>query len=107
MAKRRKNTGFVFVDKAWFNQTLRGLFGLDRTETLENVHLMIGEIEVNEALGVWLKDTKTSVLRKDGAEVKMDFLVPWRFVVGVGLSEDDAIPSRVGFVGNEHVTILK
>jgi hypothetical protein len=100
----KEATGYVFVEKRWFESSLRQLLGLPKSTSEATVHLLIGEMQDGEPHGVWMRGVKSKVLRRDGAETTMDFLVPWLYIVGLGRTEDPANP--VGFSGPD-VTILK
>jgi hypothetical protein len=98
-----KPIAFLFVDKGWYESSLGRLLGKPKSESRHSVHLLIGEMKDDaDPQGVWMKGVKTSMLRQDGAETEMDFLVPWAFVVGLGRTKG---PTKTAGFG-PNVTIL-
>lgn len=104
MAKR--STGFVFVDKTWYDTSLCILLGKPESKSAAPTHLLVGEMDCSpEGRGVWMKGVKTSVLRHDRVETDLDFLIPWRFVVGLGSTDDPSNLMR--FTSGPGVTVLE
>ena len=96
---------FVFVDKNWFNSTLRGLLAVPKSESPTNVHLLIGAVkDASHHHGLWMTGIRTNVLRTDGATLSMDFLVPWGVIFGFGTVDGSGqVPADYKA---EHATIL-
>jgi hypothetical protein len=106
MAKRRETTAVVFVDQTWYDNSLRFLIGKPKSTSTTGVHLLIGELrdDTNHPIGVWFRDVPSPHVR-DGAVVKMEYLVPWKVVLGVGLVNESK-PQPIGFEPGAF-TILK
>lgn len=104
MSKRKLTTAVVFVDKSWYDSTLRFLLDKSPSRSTEEVHILVGALkDAGDTVGLWMSGLKTKEV-KPGVEVAMELLIPWRYVVAVGLI-DEANP-RIGFEGGD-VTILK
>jgi hypothetical protein len=97
VAKKRETTAVVFVEKNWYDDTLRFLIDKPKSTSTNGVHLLIGELrdDTNDPVGVWFRDVPSPHVR-DGAVVKMDYLVPWKVVLGVGLVPEGD-PLKIGF----------
>jgi hypothetical protein len=98
MAKKRETTAVVFVDKDWYDNTLRFLIGFPKSTSTTDVHLLIGELRdgTDDPFGVWFREVPSPHIR-DGAVVKMEYMVPWRVVLGIGLVLESNPPRPIGF----------
>jgi hypothetical protein len=106
MAKHRETTAVVFVEKVWYDDTLRFLIGETQSTSTTGVHLLIGELrdDTTDPRGLWFRNVPSPHV-KDGAVVKLEYMVPWRVVLGVGLV-DESNPQPIGFQPGAF-TILK
>ena len=103
------NTGFVIVSKDWFDTPgVYQLIGRGRPRrSTGDAHTLIGPVsDANNHLGLWLGPIGTTELTTDGSPVVMRFLIPWRFVLGLGVETDSSKPRSVGFNTNDNTTIL-
>jgi hypothetical protein len=97
MAKRREITAVVFVRKDWYDDTLRLLIGKPKSTSANDTHILIGELRdsTDDPHGIWFRDVPSPHVRDDGV-VKMEFMVPWSVVLGVGLV-DESGAQTIGF----------
>jgi hypothetical protein len=100
-------TAVVFVEKDWYDNTLRFLLGTTKSGSTNGAHLLQGELlDAQHHAGVWFKNVPSKHV-KDGMTVRMDYMVPWKVILGVGLvpeSEEEEI--TLGFKPNA-ITSLK
>jgi hypothetical protein len=106
MAKRPKTTAIVFLEKGWFDQTLARIVGKKSSSGAGGVHLVIAPLKsVGEAEGLWVRGVTGRMLTSAGSELTMEFMIPWRVILGLGLV-DESDTASIGFKGDD-VTILK
>jgi hypothetical protein len=100
-------TAMVFVDKAWYDNTLRILLKRPTSTSTNGVHVLIGELrdDTKDPVGIWFKDVPNP--QEGVAGGRMELLVPWRIVLGVALlSQPD--PRKIGFDQDPNAfTVLK
>ena len=90
MAMAQKDTAVVVVSKEWMNSGVHHVANESRlSESDGDTHLFIAPLE--DALdhrGLWLRDVKSTRLTEDASSVTMKFLIPWQFILAVGLIEE-------------------
>lgn len=102
----RQQTAIVIVSKHWINtEGINTILAKGRiSEATGDAHIVIATVsDTSDPQGLWLSGIKTSELKRDGSSISMKFMVPWRFVLGLGLV-DDLEPSTLGFRGGSATT---
>ena len=86
-----KQVAVVIVDNEWFHSpgVKRFLAGRS-TQRDESSHYILGPlVDDSDPLGVWLGEVTTKSLRRaDGKDFDMKFLIPWRFVLALGVVDE-------------------
>ena len=89
MASKRKGTAFVVVQRTWFNHAMHGLTGHESGSEIDSHVIQAALDDVNDQRGLWLRDIKSRwVKATDGSPVIMRLLIPWQFVLAVGLADE-------------------
>jgi hypothetical protein len=98
-----KQGACVIVSSEWVQiAPIRQMLGIARAAADgADTHILISDITDRDSQGVWLRGiVTTAIVDKDTQEpTKMDFLVPWQYVVGLGLWDERA-KSAAGFQTN-------
>ena len=100
----QKQTAIVVVNKSWIDTAVRHLVNNGQTSrSTGETHLLIGDVEdASDHRGLWLKNILTNQLTRDGSPITMKLMIPWSFIVGVGLADDDLQGKmKPGFNGGE------
>lgn len=85
MSKQHPATAVVFVDKGWYDNTLRFLLRTTKSASTVGVHLVQGPLkDAGNPIGLWLKGL-TSTQLKTGREEVMDVMIPWSAVIALAL----------------------
>jgi hypothetical protein len=95
-----KQTGYIVVEEKWAKTSpISRILGTATTDATGNGYLFIAASFGVDPLGIWLKDITTdAIVDKDsGAPTKLDFLVPWGYVLGYGVSDEGGAKKTVGF----------
>src|ERR1035438_2482114 len=97
----QQQTAFVVVSKDWLDTGVRYCISHGRkSRSTSNTHILIGDVEnTSDERGLWLKNIKTTAF-SDGdspATLTMKFMIPWTFVLGLGLVADEAGETKLGF----------
>jgi hypothetical protein len=95
----QKQTAFVVVSKDWIDTGVRYMLnGGNMSRSTTGTHLVIGEVDdASDQRGLWLKKVTTTKLTKDGSPVTMKFMIPWSFIFGCGLADDEEDKPKPGF----------
>jgi len=104
-----KQIAFIVVRKDWYNSAgINHLLGNGRESRADGeAHLiMAGDPDLSDHRGVWIPGVVTTAVlnRSDNSPTKMRFLIPWQYILGVGLDEGSA-ESVIGFTPGK-ATIL-
>src|ERR1022692_445151 len=98
----QKQTAFVVVTKNWIDSGARYFVNngeVSRSET--DTHILIGEVEdTSSERGLWLKNIKTTGFVRAGAPdvaLTMKVLIPWASVLSLGLVDDEAGKTKLGY----------
>src|SRR5262245_150283 len=96
MAKTER--AFVIVTQEWFDLAMRPLVTGTKSRSTMGIHLISAIVEdLADHRGLWLRDIRTSQPTEDGATVTMRLMIPWQFVVSVGVVEEDSAKLQPGF----------
>lgn len=98
--RTKKQTGFVVVSKDWMDSGVRYFVNDGRTSrSTSDTHIVIAEVEdTSDARGLWLRNVKTTQFTREGSDVTtMKFMIPWTFVLGLGLADAVAGNTDLGF----------
>jgi hypothetical protein len=99
----KKETAFVVVQKTWFDLAMNPLVTGRPSESQVDAHVMIGTLdEISDLRGLWLRDITSRMAKKDGSFVTMRLMIPWQFILSVGLV-DESVKIPTGF---NNVTVL-
>jgi hypothetical protein len=103
MTEKKNRTAFVVVQKEWFNHGMRALTGHE-SQSERDAHVMICTVDdMADHLGLWIRDVTSHYRKNDaGPFVKMRLMIPWQFVLSVGLV-DDKMKIPTGF---QNTTVL-
>lgn len=98
MAQKQK-TAVVVVSKDWIDTSVRHLINHGQeSRSTGDTHIVYADLEdTSDHHGLWLKNIKTTQLMKDGSETVMRFMIPWAFVVALGVI--DGVEVKPGFAG--------
>jgi hypothetical protein len=101
----KKQTVFVVVDHAWFDVAMRPLITGTESGSAVGAHLVYGPVkDLHDPHGLWLSRVQSEIFHeKDGSEVLMDVMIPWRYVIALGVV-DETVPLQPGLNG---ATVLK
>ena len=91
----------MVVSKDWINTAgVRHLVNHGReSRSTGETHLVIADLEdTSDHHGLWLKNVNTTSLKPDGSNVTMRFMIPWSFIVGLGVVDREA-GVEAGFAG--------
>jgi len=110
MAKK-KQTALLIVRNEWFTSAaIQHFFGGQHTETKEAdaaPFLLAPLVDDKHPLGVWVGDmTTTAVQRKDGQQVKMNFMIPWSQILAIGIVVDESKKSLIGFKVDDETLVV-
>ena len=96
----QKQTAIVVVSKDWIDSAVKHLINDGReSRSTGDTHIVYADLEgSSDPHGLWLKNVKTNRLKEDGSEVVMRFMIPWAFVVALGVV-DHGIDLEPGFAG--------
>ncbi|HEY7450687.1 MAG TPA: hypothetical protein VH702_21195 [Vicinamibacterales bacterium] len=91
MLAKKNGMAFVVVQKTWFDHAMKGLTGHE-SGSLINAHVIQAPLDdVTDHRGLWLQDVKSRWVKKtDGSVVIMRLMIPWQFVLAVGLTDEPA-----------------
>jgi hypothetical protein len=70
------------------------------SRSTSDAHIVIADLDSLDERGLWLKGVKTDHFARKGsanAAVTMKFLIPWTFIFGVGLVNEEAGETKLGF----------
>jgi hypothetical protein len=105
----QKQTAFVVVSKDWIDSGARYFINNgEMSSSTTNTHIVIGEVEdaTNER-GLWLKNVKTTGFTRassPGVAVTMRVLIPWAFVLSLGLVVDhETGKTKLGYPEGAHI----
>jgi hypothetical protein len=99
----KQETAFVVVQKTWFDLAMNPLVTGRPSESQVDAHVMIGTLdEISDLRGLWLRDITSRMAKKDGSFVTMRLMIPWQFILSVGLV-DESVKIPTGF---NNVTVL-
>ena len=104
-------TAIVVVSKDWFNTPgirhvlARGIESRSSGPT----HLLIGPLaDRNDPHGLWVKGITATNLTRDASPVKLEFMIPWGYVYGLALVQDESAQGRtVGFKVDAATTLVE
>jgi hypothetical protein len=104
-----KQSTFIVVDKHWFNMAgINDILANGRkSQNTGDAHLLMSDdFDISDHRGIWLNHvtTKAVLHRKDNSQVTMKFMIPWRYVLGLGLSEEGS--TSIGFKAGEATTLI-
>ena len=85
MGPNQKFSVMAFVDREWYDDTLRIAMREQRSQSTTGFHVLIGEMrdETVSPYGVWFRDVPNP---NAGPTAVMEFLVPWAVIRGVGIA---------------------
>ena len=94
----KKQTAFVVVQKSWFNLAMNALVTRRDSQSEVDAHVLIADLDdVTDHRGLWIRNIKSAYQnKKDDSWVMMKLMIPWQFVLSVGLV-DKSVSIRVGF----------
>ncbi len=94
----QKQTAIVVVSKEWIDTAVRHLVNHGReSRSTGQTHVITADIEdTADHRGLWLSNVNTSQLTKDGSNVTMRFMIPWNFILGLGVV-DHSLQVKTGF----------
>jgi hypothetical protein len=97
-----KQTVFIIVDERWFNMAgVNDLVGRGvKSNSSSGAHLIISGItDLSDHKGIWLGNVTTNILHaKDRSPVTMKVMIPWSYVLSVGVQEEEVGESMpIGF----------
>ena len=106
MVQTAMTSVMVFVDREWFDDTLRVVVRAPKSNSTTPYHILIGELRDHtvDGAGVWLAGVPNPQVG-DGAV--MDFLVPWSQIRGVGLMPKTHPADMPATENRDGCTILK
>ena len=69
---------------------------------------MAGDPDLSDHRGIWLTDVITTAVlnRSDDSPVKMKFMIPWHYVLGLGLPDLQSQESTIGFKAGAGKTLV-
>ena len=69
---------------------------------------MAGDPDLSDHRGIWLTDVITTAVlnRSDDSPVKMKFMIPWHYVLGLGLPDLQSQESTIGFKAGAGTTLV-
>jgi hypothetical protein len=82
-----EQTAIVVVTKEWIDTGVRFLLNDGKMSgSTSNTHIVTADVEnTSDQRGLWLKNVKTRAMKRDGSVVTMRLMIPWTFVLGLGL----------------------
>ena len=91
----------VVVSRDWINTGVRHLVNRGQeSRSTSDTHIIFSEVDdVSDQRGLWLKDVSTTALTKDGSKTTMRLMIPWAYIVALGLIEGDMPERKPGFAG--------
>jgi hypothetical protein len=100
----QKQTAIVVVSKDWINTGVRFLVNHGKKSGTiggsPDTHLVIAPVDdASDHRGLWLKGITTTELTTDTSPVTLKFMIPWSFVLGLGLIDGER--NSVGFKAGE------
>src|SRR5688572_18948045 len=106
-----KQTAFIVVSKEWFNTAGINHILNDGKESHASggAHLiMAGDPDLSDHRGIWLTNVVTTAVlnTSDGSPVNMKFMIPWHYVLGLGLPELQSQESTIGFKAGAGTTLV-
>jgi hypothetical protein len=105
----KEQDAFVVVSKEWFDfPGIRDLLNAGRrSKSTGEAHLLIAPlVDSSDHKGLWVKGITTRELTQDGSPVTMDFMIPWNYVIGLGMRTDDGNSGGLGFKVDELTHVL-
>jgi hypothetical protein len=94
-----KQAAVVVVLDEWVSTSpIKQILGVQQHGS-GRAHLFIAGSVETDGLGVWLKEITTDAIvdKADGAPTTLDFLVPWPYVLAVGVWDEQTEKVTVGF----------
>jgi hypothetical protein len=92
------DNALVVVRKDWFDQTLYPLFFDTPSGSTTNAHVLSGRVEdTNDLRGLWMQDVVSRDHKTDGSPVILRLMIPWEFILTVGVVADDKARLPTGF----------
>jgi len=106
-----KQIAFIVVSKEWFNTGgINHILANGReSQGSGEAHLiMAGDPDLSDPRGIWLTNVITTAVlnRSDESPVKMKFMIPWHYVLGLGLPDVQSAESTIGFKAGAGTTLL-
>ena len=106
-----KQIAFIVVSKEWFNTGGINHILANGRESQGNgeAHLIVaGDPDLSEHRGIWLTNVITTAVlnRSDESPVKMKFMIPWHYVLGLGLPDVQSTESTIGFKAGAGTTLV-
>ena len=100
-----QDIAFVVVTRDWFDATIPRLAGRSDSGSALNAHVIQAPLkDTSDPRGLWLHRIETDKFHKaDGGSVVMDLLIPWQYVLAVGVVSGHT-SDTLGFTG---ATVLK
>jgi hypothetical protein len=98
MATTKK--AFVVVDQEWFDKALYMFISDKRSASTNGAHLITGPVEdLSDHRGIWLSDVESRVRNSndDSPVPPMRLMIPWQFVLAVGVVEGAETKLPAGF----------
>ena len=93
-------TAIVVVSKDWIDTAVRHLINHgQQSRSTGETHVIFADLEdTSDHRGLWLKNVRTTRLTTDGSNITMRFMIPWSFIVALGVVDHGA-PVEPGFAG--------
>jgi hypothetical protein len=100
----QKETVFVVVKKTWFDAAMDPLVTGRPSKSQVDAHVMVATVDdASDHRGLWLRGIKSRYQRKDGSPVDMRLMIPWQFVLALGLVAE-SVKMPTGFVNTTVLT---
>jgi hypothetical protein len=99
-AKKKTGMALVVVKKSWFDLAMQGITGHESGSQVD-AHVIQAPInDVTDPRGLWLQEVKSRYVKpSDGSPVFVRLMIPWEYVLAVGLADEPA-KMPAGFTAN-------
>jgi hypothetical protein len=106
-----KQIAFIVVSKEWFNTGgINHILANGRqSQGSGEAHLIMADnADLSDHRGIWLTNVITTAVlnRSDESPVKMKFMIPWHYVLGLGLPDVQSAESTIGFKAGAGITLV-
>lgn len=105
-----KQRAFVVVSRSWVNTDgISEIVNNGRKSQADgDAHMVIAPLhDVSDHRGLWLEKITTDKLRRDGATISLTFMIPWSFVLGLGLLDETDAAASIGFKGTGSTSVFQ